>query len=323
MGWFHGLVPDGIVFRDFAGSTAVHTVGAVHRPGRRHRPRPTPRPQVRPGRRRPHAAARPQHRRHRRRACCGSAGTASTPARPCRPWTGRASAGWPSTPRSPPAPAAWSPCSSSIPAAKKWDVGMSINGFLGGLVAITAPCYWVSPAAAVIIGAVAGILVPLATDLLEHLRIDDPVGAVPVHGACGIWGTLAVGLFASGQYGIPTADRRRQHRRRSRASSTAAAPASSSPRSSAASAASWWSASSAFVLMFGIREHPGQLEPAPRPGAGARGHRHRPARPARLPHGVRPGHDLHRRRRVPPSSPPSTVTRPVAPRPEGPSWPIS
>jgi Amt family ammonium transporter len=49
------------------------------------------------------------------------------------------------------------------------------------------------------------VLVPLATDFIEHLRIDDPVGAVPVHGACGIWGTLAVGLFASGQYGIPTA----------------------------------------------------------------------------------------------------------------------
>ena len=81
---------------------------------------------------------------------------------------------------------------------------MSINGFLGGLVAITAPCYWVNPTGAFIIGAVAGILVPLATDLIEHLRIDDPVGAVPVHRACGIWGTLAVGLFATGEYGIPT-----------------------------------------------------------------------------------------------------------------------
>ena len=59
---------------------------------------------------------------------------------------------------------------------------MSVNGFLGGLVAITAPCYWVSPFGAVIIGAVAGIVVPLGIDLLEHLRIDDPIGAVPVHG---------------------------------------------------------------------------------------------------------------------------------------------
>ncbi|MCU1387120.1 MAG: ammonium transporter, partial [Ilumatobacteraceae bacterium] len=87
---------------------------------------------------------------------------------------------------------------------KKWDVGMSINGFLGGLVAVTCPCYWIKPEAAIIIGAVAGILVPLATDLLEHMRIDDPVGAVPVHGACGIWGTLSLGLFAAGDFGIPT-----------------------------------------------------------------------------------------------------------------------
>jgi Amt family ammonium transporter len=86
----------------------------------------------------------------------------------------------------------------------KWDIGLAINGFLGGLVAITAPCYWVEPLGAAIIGAVAGIVVPLATDALEHLRIDDPVGAVPVHLACGIWGTWAVGLFATGHFGIPT-----------------------------------------------------------------------------------------------------------------------
>jgi Amt family ammonium transporter len=90
------------------------------------------------------------------------------------------------------------------PRAKKWDVGMSINGFLGGLVAITAPCYWVSPFGAVMIGAVAGIVVPLGVDLLESLRIDDPIGAVAVHGFAGVWGTLSLGLFASG-YGVPTA----------------------------------------------------------------------------------------------------------------------
>jgi Amt family ammonium transporter len=55
-----------------------------------------------------------------------------------------------------------------------------------------------------IIGAVAGILVVLGTDLLEYLRIDDPVGAVPVHGINGIWGTLSLGLFATGAYGWPT-----------------------------------------------------------------------------------------------------------------------
>jgi Amt family ammonium transporter len=69
-------------------------------------------------------------------------------------------------------------------------------------VAITAPCYWVSPLGAVIIGAVAGVVVPLGVDLLEHWRVDDPIGAVAVHGFAGIWGTLSIGLFASG-FGIP------------------------------------------------------------------------------------------------------------------------
>jgi ammonium transporter, Amt family len=90
------------------------------------------------------------------------------------------------------------------PRSKKWDLGISLNGFLGGLVAITAPCYWVSPLGAVIIGAVAGIIVPLGVDALEYFKIDDPIGAVPVHMVAGIWGTLAVGLFASGDYGLPT-----------------------------------------------------------------------------------------------------------------------
>jgi Amt family ammonium transporter len=92
------------------------------------------------------------------------------------------------------------------PQTKKWDLGISVNGFLGGLVAITAPCYWVSPAGAVMIGAVAGIIVPLGINLLEHLRIDDPIGAVPVHMFAGIWGTLSLGLFATGKYGIPGPD---------------------------------------------------------------------------------------------------------------------
>ena len=92
------------------------------------------------------------------------------------------------------------------PRSKKWDLGISVNGFLGGLVAITAPCYWVSPWGAIVVGAVAGIVVPLAIDLLEYLRIDDPIGAWPVHAAAGIWGTLSIGLLATGQYGIPTAD---------------------------------------------------------------------------------------------------------------------
>ncbi len=83
---------------------------------------------------------------------------------------------------------------------KKWDTAAIVNGFLAGLVGITCPCYWVSPIGACAIGAVAGALVILAMELLEYLRIDDPVGAWPVHGVCGIWGTLCLGLFASGEY---------------------------------------------------------------------------------------------------------------------------
>jgi Amt family ammonium transporter len=85
--------------------------------------------------------------------------------------------------------------------SKKWDVSFTVNGFLAGLVAITCPCYWVSPVGAIILGGVAGVVVVVAVEALEYLRIDDPIGAVPVHGICGIWGTLSLGLFASGQYG--------------------------------------------------------------------------------------------------------------------------
>src|SRR5579883_1295344 len=85
--------------------------------------------------------------------------------------------------------------------SKKWDVSFTVNGFLAGLVAITCPCYWVSPTGAILLGAVAGVVVVAGVELLEYLRIDDPIGAVPVHGICGIWGTLSLGLFASGQFG--------------------------------------------------------------------------------------------------------------------------
>ncbi len=81
---------------------------------------------------------------------------------------------------------------------RKPDPGMSVNGILAGLVAITSPCAFVSPGAAAIIGAVAGVLVCLASAALEKMRIDDPVGAVPVHFVNGTWGVLSVGLFANG-----------------------------------------------------------------------------------------------------------------------------
>jgi Amt family ammonium transporter len=90
------------------------------------------------------------------------------------------------------------------PRTRIWDAGATVNGFLAGLVAITCPCYWVSPWGSILIGASAAIVCMLAVDLLEYLRIDDPVGAWPVHGACGVWGTLCLGLFATGEYGAPT-----------------------------------------------------------------------------------------------------------------------
>jgi Amt family ammonium transporter len=81
---------------------------------------------------------------------------------------------------------------------KKPSPGMSVNGILAGLVAITAPCAFVNSLGAVIIGLVAGVLVCLASVWLEKAKIDDPVGAVPVHFVCGIWGVLSVGIFAIG-----------------------------------------------------------------------------------------------------------------------------
>jgi Amt family ammonium transporter len=80
----------------------------------------------------------------------------------------------------------------------KPEVGMSLNGALAGLVAITAPCANVSPLSAVFIGAVGGILVVLAVLFFDKVRVDDPVGAISVHGVCGAWGTLAAGIFNIG-----------------------------------------------------------------------------------------------------------------------------
>jgi Amt family ammonium transporter len=88
---------------------------------------------------------------------------------------------------------------------KKWDTGISLNGLLAGLVAITCPCYWVSPSGSIAIGAIAGVVMVLAVEATEWFRVDDPCGAFAVHGACGIWGTLSLGLFAVGNYGLPGA----------------------------------------------------------------------------------------------------------------------
>jgi Amt family ammonium transporter len=85
---------------------------------------------------------------------------------------------------------------------KKADPGMIANGMLAGLVAITAPCAFVTSLSSVIIGAIAGILVILAYNFVDSkLKIDDPVGAFAVHGVNGAWGVLSLGLFADGSYG--------------------------------------------------------------------------------------------------------------------------
>lgn len=80
----------------------------------------------------------------------------------------------------------------------KPDLSMIINGILAGLVGITAGCAWINVPNAAIIGTIAGILVVFAVTFFDNLKIDDPVGATSVHLVCGIWGTLAVGLFADG-----------------------------------------------------------------------------------------------------------------------------
>ncbi|MBW8825008.1 MAG: ammonium transporter [Acidobacteria bacterium] len=200
MGWFHSLSPD-TFFRDFAGSTVVHTVGGtialmgaialgprLGRKFKRDGGGPTP----------PHDLTM---------ASIGAVilwfgwygfNPGSTLSGMDFEGIGRVAAN-----------TTLAACAGGLiavlfvyPRSKKWDLGMSLNGFLGGLVAITAPCYWVSPAGAVWIGAIAGIVVPLGIDALEHLRIDDPIGAVPVHMLAGVWGTLSVGLFATGGYGV-------------------------------------------------------------------------------------------------------------------------
>ncbi len=80
----------------------------------------------------------------------------------------------------------------------KPEVGMSLNGALAGLVAITAPCASVSPTSAVIIGAIGGVVVVMSVLFFEKIKVDDPVGAISVHGVCGAWGTLAAGIFNLG-----------------------------------------------------------------------------------------------------------------------------
>jgi Amt family ammonium transporter len=81
----------------------------------------------------------------------------------------------------------------------KPDLSMIVNGILAGLVSVTASCAWITLPSSIIIGAIGGVIVVFAVGFFDKLKIDDPVGATSVHLCCGIWGTLAVGLFAVGQ----------------------------------------------------------------------------------------------------------------------------
>jgi Amt family ammonium transporter len=83
----------------------------------------------------------------------------------------------------------------------KPDPTMMCNGMLAGLVAITAPCAFVNPIGAGIIGAIAGVIVVYSVFFFENAGVDDPVGAISVHGVNGLWGVLSVGIFATGEYG--------------------------------------------------------------------------------------------------------------------------
>jgi Amt family ammonium transporter len=86
----------------------------------------------------------------------------------------------------------------------KPDFSMTVNGCLAGLVSITAPCAYVTPLSAIVIGAIAGVTVTEAVPLFDRLRIDDPVGATSVHLVHGVFGTICVGLFGvRGQSGLP------------------------------------------------------------------------------------------------------------------------
>ena len=84
----------------------------------------------------------------------------------------------------------------------KPDLTMCMNGALAGLVAITAPCAVVSPSAAIVIGLIAGFIVVMGVRLLDALKIDDPVGCIPVHGFNGMWGTIAVGIWGQKALGL-------------------------------------------------------------------------------------------------------------------------
>ena len=87
---------------------------------------------------------------------------------------------------------------------KSYDLSMVLNGILGGLVGITAGADVVSVGSSILIGFIAGCIIPVSVVGFDKMKLDDPVGATSVHLVCGIWGTLAVGIFGIGEFSIVT-----------------------------------------------------------------------------------------------------------------------
>ena len=83
---------------------------------------------------------------------------------------------------------------------RSYDLSMVMNGALGGLVGITAGADAIAPGSAIVVGLIAGVIIPLSVVMFDKLKIDDPVGATSVHLVCGIWGTLAVGIFGGANF---------------------------------------------------------------------------------------------------------------------------
>jgi len=291
---FNGISPNA-VFRDFAGSTVVHTVGGFIALGGA-------------------IVLGPRLGRKFKRDGGGAPAAPTTltmgaiggvilwfgwygfnhGSTPVGPWTGKGIGGLPPTPPSRPAAAGiWWPCSSPIRGPRPGTSGISVNGFLGGLSSPSPKppaigCRRSAPSASV---RWPGSWWPLGIELLEYLRIDDPIGAWPVQTASpGSRGTLSLGLFATGTLRDPDPGRRRHLHDGKRPLSTEAAPISSKRSSSASLTCVVVVSAVTLLIMFAIHKIKGQLDLADPPKMGELERNGHPrARHARLPHGVRHG----------------------------------